>query len=363
MKKLLSVILALVMILSLSTVAFAEGTGDTEVEPGESTGTTYANQTTVVLKKVYGVVGNGNTSQESPAETFTFSTVRCDNVTSAGVDPATGKVVTANDAPTISIPSVSYTKGEAGGTNAVKNITISLPTYKAVGVYTYSFTETVGNTAGVTYRNESNRIKLVVTVLEDKEGLIKVAAVHAENSESEDKTDEFPNVYSAGSLDVTKKVTGNMGDKNKEFTVKVRFNAPGGMTVKSDITYVEDGKTNTIPAGTGWTDYKEVEIALKHDETITFTNIPYGVTYTVTENSYTGEGYDAPDYAYTDDAAENKQGDQIINSNKETATITNNKNTDNIDMGVTLDSLPYILLLAVACVGMAVVLTKKRRED
>ena len=86
---------------------------------------------------------------------------------------------------------------------------------------------------------------------------------------------------------------------------------------------------------------------LKHGQSTKFTNLPYGVTYTVTETAVTG-------YTTTSTGAEG-----TISEASQTATFTNNK-TGEVDMGVTMDSLPYILALAVACVGAVVLFTRKR---
>ena len=327
MKKLISLALALVLILSLSTVAFAA----TDEE------TTYTDMSTVTLTKEYTLTNAGTTS---PAETFNFSTLTCTSVT----DAADG-VTTAN-APVPTIASVSYAAGEAGGANKTKNITITLPQYTSVGIYTYTFTETDGGTAGVTYR--STPITLVVTVIEQS-GKVRVAAVHTEEANGT-KSGTFNNEYSAGSLLVTKNVTGIMGDQQKEFTVKVTFNAPAGDTVREAITYRDGTVDNTIAAN--WTGSQEVEITLKHNETVTFNNLPYGVTYNVVENDYTTDGYDAADYNF---AYNNKK----IDSPSDSVTIPNNKG-GTVDTGISMAAMPYILLLSVACVGLFLFITKKR---
>ena len=326
MKKLISLALALMLVLSLSTVAFA----------AEGEVPTYTDMSTVTLTKEYTLTNSGTTS---PAETFTFSALTCTGVTDAadGVTPA--------NAPVPTIASVPYAAGEAGSANKAKNITISLPTYTSVGVYTYTFTESDGGTAGVTYR--STPITLVVTVIEQG-GKTRVAAVHTEDEGA--KSGRFNNVYSAGSLAVTKNVTGIMGDQQKEFTVKVTFTAPTGDTVREAITYVDGTETKTIAAG--WTAPQEATITLKHDETVTFTNIPYGVTYTVVENDYTADGYDEASYSFDDS---NKK----IDSPSDSVTITNNKG-GTVDTGISMDAMPYILLLSVACVGLFLFITKKR---
>lgn len=344
MKKLVSLLLALVMILSLSAVVFAEGTN-------------YEDMETVTITKHYEATNAGTTS---PAETFNF-TIEATNVS----DAADG--VTVENMPVPTIGSVTYVAGDAGKTNPEdetnnpkdKDITITLPRYTSVGIYTYTIHETAGDTAGVTYYG--NDIRLKVTVIE-QDGKVRVAAVHTEENfngteEAGTKKNEITNTYSAGSLSVKKNVTGLLGDKEKEFTVHVTFTAPANKTVKEAISYVEDGETKTI-ATTDWENgVASVNIALKHDETITFTNIPYEVTYTVAENDYTSAaegGYDAASYNTTDD-------DNKINTASETVTITNNKD-GNVDTGVVLDSLPYILVLTIAVAGVAVLFVKKRHE-
>lgn len=329
MKKLISLMLALMLVLSLSTVAFA-------AEP------TYTDMSRVTLTKEYTLTNSGTTS---PAETFTFSALTC-----TGVKDAADGVTTAN-APVPTIGSVSYEKGEAGSATARKNITITLPnTYTSVGVYTYTFTENDGNTAGVTYRSDA--ITLVVTVVEQN-GQKRVAAVHTEEANGA-KSGTFNNAYSAGSLLVKKTVTGNLGDQTKPFNVTVKFTAPEGKTVGESISYTDDGVGKTI-ATTDWENgVASADITLKHDETVTFTNIPYGVTYTVEEDDYTSDGYKAAAYAYDDS---NKKIDSV----SENVTITNEKSVT-VDTGITLDSLPFVLILAV-CAGAVVLFVIKRRNS
>ena len=332
MRKLCSIVLALALTLSASAVAFAEGaSGDQEAVPSS-----YEDMETVTLTKTYQLTNPGT---ESPAETFTFSALECTEVT----DAADG-VTTAN-APVPSIASVTYAAGEAGSNTATKTVLITLPTYTSVGIYTYTFSENDNNTAGVTYR--TTPIRLVVTVIE-QDNKIRVAALHTENEDG-DKSADFDNTYSAGSLSVTKQVTGLLGDQNKEFTVTVNFAAPAGDKVYSDIHYTKGGVDYTI-AGDGWIT-NSVDITLKHNEKITFTNIPYNVTYTVTEADYSSQGY-TPTYTFGDT-------NKTIDSTADTVTITNQKDGI-VDMGVTVDSLPYVLLLVMVCGGMFLLITKKR---
>lgn len=334
MKKFLSILLALALVLSLGTVAFATGG-----EPG----TTYEDQGAVTLKKIYKLE---NESTTSPAENFTFSAVTCDAVEGVGND------VTKENAPLPTVSPVQFEEGTATTEGKEGTFTITLPEiseYKSVGVYTYSFTENTGTTAGVEYSTQ--KIELKVYVLNDGNGsYIRVPSIVTKVGD--EKLESIENTYSAGSLAVTKNVTGNLGDKQKDFNVTVTFTAPEGTTVNSEISYT-DGESKTI-APTNWSSNTATAvIALKDGETVTFTNIPYGVTYTVVEDNYEADDYET-EYNFEDSAKK-------IDSKKDTVTITNEKNVDEvIETGVFMDSLPYVLLLAGACAGLVVFFARRR---
>lgn len=244
-----------------------------------------------------------------------------------------------------------------GNSYAAGNITIQFPTYPEVGVYTYTVEETGGAYAGVTY---SDDITMKVTVIR-VENELKIAGI-AFRTETE-KLGEITNDYEAGTLEVTKTVTGNMGDQNKDFEITVTFTAPEGKKVNSTIGIATsdnaavtkiDGEASTATSIAPWGDAtsKTVTFTLKHTDTITFTNVPAGVGYSVEETSYTSEGYDAADY-------ENQSG--TMAHALVSATVTNNKDMT-IDTGVTLESGAYMLIMALALAGF-VMLKVRRREE
>lgn len=368
MKKLLSLGLAAMLAFGLATTSFA-ATDDAAAEPTATP--TYTDMSQAVIKKVYAATNSGTTS---PAEIFHFTIERTSvSDAAAGIDEKNMPL------PTIGV--VEYAEGDAGVENKMtKELVVNLnkpgteeSIYSSVGVYTYTIRETVNTpaTAGVTYY--SDPITLKVTVIEQN-GQIRVAAVHTEkeivdtdkNKENTTKSDTITNVYSAGSLAVKKEVKGNLGDTNKEFNVKVTFNKPTGKSVNGTISYIEDGVKKTITPkdwkdGDNEKDAVEVSIALKDQETITFTNIPYEVTYTVEEDNYTSEKYKTT-YTYTDSNEEGKHTGDTVDSAQERVTITNTKNGE-IDNGVVLNNMPYVLVLAVLAAGVAVFIIRKRRED
>lgn len=326
MKKFVSILLVLVLMMSLSVAAFAEGTTDQG-----NTSTTPTDQETVTVYKVYKLDGAGT----SPEETFTLE--------QTGSRVVDGE---AKSAPALgTITGAAFGSGAATAAGTKLGITIKLPTYTTVGKYEYTLQEVAGTTAGVTYYG--NDIKLVVTVINGENGKLRIAAVHTESAGG--KSDSFENTYSAGTLSITKTVTGNLGDKDKYFEFKVTLT--GDATKTYGDSYAVIGGSNTANPKTIKIDGKPTTFLLKHGDTIRIENLPYGVSYTVTETPATG-------YTTT------RTGDDgTISAAAQTVAFENNKNSENIDMGVSMDSLPYILMLVVVGAAVVVIATRKKGEQ
>lgn len=327
-KKFFAILLTLVLTLSLSAVAFAAVSQDAAP----------------IVPKTY-TINNGT----APAETFTF--------TFEGVSYKDGEGNVTNVGDGFSIPTINPVTISFDAISATDNksttASVSADNYD-LGVYTYKVTETAGNTAGVTYSTEN--LYLVLTVLRDESnGKHYFAAMHYQSAFGSDKTSGFTNTYDSGSLAVTKKISGNMADMDKEFNFTVVFSAPAGKTVKSGISTTAgmtvDSTYNEGGSAAGWTT-ATYTFKLGHNDTMTFTNLPAGVTYVVSENK---ENYTQKDEVYSDTTKTISAGDN------DTYEVTNEL-TNEIDTGITMDSIPYIVLLALAVVGIAAVTMKKRYE-
>lgn len=326
MRKLISLALALVMILSLSTVAFAVE-GDATATP------TYTDMATVTIEKTY-TVTNENTSY--PDETFYFS-ISSDYVV---VD---GGVGSDNQ----SVPTIGNVTFETEEGTETKDVTITLPTYTAVGKYYYTINETAGDTAGVDYHGDP--ITLVVTVIQGSDSKIRVAAVHAE-AEGGEKTDAIENVYNAGAISVKKIVEGALGDREKYFEITVTLTGENGKDYSGNEIAVSGGSYATNP--TSVSVGTPAIFHLKHNETINLGNIPYGVSYTVTEANL-------EDYEEVITGGDNNGTGTVSHASEAQVLVTNTKE-GTPETGISMDSVPYVLLLAVATMGLAVLFTKKR---
>lgn len=347
LKKLFAGVVAAAMIATMSFPAFA-------ARPTPNVGS----DGLVTITKKYTVTGSEE--KKAPAETFTFT------VTPGAKVNGAEKTVEKSEATTIPTmaansneKTVAFTALTEDGTGAftvdVANLNITKP-----GMYYYTVTETPSNTAGVDYAAKSMIMVITAGYADDGEdsSLSYWAALH-DSTNYNDKNSKFENTYTAGSLKVTKKVTGSLGDKDKKFNVDVTFTAPADKTVKSTITYVNNGAESIAPdawkLNTTTNQYEaKVTVELAHKGSVQFNNIPKGVTYIVEEQDYSGAEYTA--------TYEGDKSGTIANDVKST-TITNHKGDDNIDTGVILDNAPYILMLAVVAGGAMTLVIKKRREE
>ena len=336
MKKLFALLLILALVLSFGITAMA-------AEPVmTSKATTYE-----ALIKTYNVVG-GNDATLYPAETLTFTST-----------PAVG-----NPDPT----NLTVNDLEVTG-NTKQKLVINVPAYSKVGVYHYTITENAGNTQGVTYTTDAVNVSVLVEydyTDEDGDGYGLKATIGVTNAagegEGELKHDTFTNTYSLGSLTVSKEVAGNLASQSQEFAIDVTFTSD--QPVLSTITC---GDGQTIVPNEDWSLVDGVYTAmvtvkLIHGQDVTFNNIPAGVTYTVVEQAK----HEAPD-----PNGSNPETGYTVTYEGETGTIAENvtaaakvintKGTT-VNTGVVLDSLPYVLLIAVAVVAVVLFTVRKRRN-
>ena len=335
MKRLLSIMLVLLLALNLCAFAMAE-----EVYTDEQGASFKVNYTST----------NGGTR---PEVTFEY--------TVTALEPEAGESGATYPADPPSIEPVVFGETEITTDTTQKTATIKLPTYTRVGVYEYKITQNTPGTpiSGITYYG--NPIHLKVTVIEDDERKIRVAAVRCGSEDDTGaKTDVINNSYESGSLEISKTVTGNMGDQSQYFDVKVTLTAPAGTAPSTDakVTISDssaEGQITEISYGT------EAILKIKHNETITLGNIAAGTTYTVEEADYTGdgigEGYDEATYIWSDE-----EDKTVSAGDEDTVQITNNKGIP-VDTGISLDNAPYLLLLALALVGGVLLLLRRRNRE
>lgn len=372
MKKITSIILAVIMMLALGSVAFAEP----------------AAEAPTFNIPVYYIFPTGYEGAKKPAETFTLA-----------VTPATPA---QSGAPTVTAPAAL---AFAGGTNQedVKFGVFTITNITKPGVFDYTITQTASHDyAGMVYDTKTANLTLYIVADEDTGELKAVPIVkyddekvnggkydedkkdYVKNTEDGSETSEalatFTNIYKAAAKDpspsgtnvglsIKKTVKGNMGDRNKEFTVKVSFSS--AKVLADAISYVDgESKSLTLAKGDGDAYVGEATITLKHGETVTFDNVPEGVSYVIKENDYSADGYETA-YKYNDvvltDGQEKPTNLTSVAKTVDAASINveivNTNGIDGPDTGVILESLPYVIILAFVAAGVAMIIVKKRKSE
>lgn len=350
LKKFLAGVLAAAMMLTVgATAAFATNTTDSN-SMIVADGNGVANAT--LTKKL--VVAEGIAPQSmtfnftvGDGQADTAKSVKAGIVGNGFVQPSVTFSKTGDDQYTANTYSQDFTM------DLVKLLGAN---FNKVGKYAYTISENDTNIPGITKDNRT--LKMIITVVnKTSENLdyntgygYYVGLFNQDGS----KADDFTNTYNAYNLTVEKVVKGNFADLNDPFTFNITLskdankdnNYAGAIVTVSDSTnpannasWAIDGTTRTI--------------TLKHKQTATISNLPVGVTYTVTETRTDGWVYDTKGEVETATA---------INADKNEVTITN-EHEGTPDMGVVLDNAPYIAMLAIVAIGGVALMLNKRRRD
>lgn len=164
-------------------------------------------------------------------------------------------------------------------------------------------------------------------------------------------------VPASANLTVTKTVTGKLGDTNKAFTFTIT--KADGTSANITDTNVEISEADS--AKVEW--LRNGKFTLKDGASIIFKNLPSG-EYKVIEEDYSGEKYDTSWQIGTDGEVyeKNSTATVTIGTTEQTVHFTNHRTLEP-DLGVLLDTLPYIVILAVVAGGVALLMLRKRRKE
>ena len=212
------------------------------------------------------------------------------------------------------------------------------------------------NTVGGSY-DESRRQNL-----KDSWG----AGYEPSTEELADGTVNFYAEYVPVSADLTisKTVTGMLGDQHKAFTFQLKDANDNAVTI--DTT---DNTAITTTGTAAWTGTGG-KFTLKHGDTITFNKLPVGTYYvyelddegTLQHYQTTWTGADTELTTPIEGNGERKATVTIGADGAKTLAFTNHA-TLKPDTGVLLDTLPYIVILAVVTGGVALLMLRKHRKE
>ena len=176
-------------------------------------------------------------------------------------------------------------------------------------------------------------------------------------AELADGTVNFYAHYEPVSADLTisKTVTGKLGDTNKAFTFTItKADGTAANITNTNIEISEADRAKVEWKGNG-------QFTLKDGASITFKNLPSG-EYKIVEDDYTGEKYETSYVVDSGDSQSGREAAVTMSGTNMTLAFTNHC-TLFPDTGVLLDTLPYIVILAVVAGGVALLMLRKHRKE
>lgn len=231
-------------------------------------------------------------------------------------------------------------------------ITVGFQSGTESGIHYYKITEIKPSAADP--KIEYDDSVYIVGIETKNDGTAKVVNVNGINV-NEDKTLAFTNIYDNTTIvELTKKVTGGFGDIEKEFTFHMTLDKG------SFPSNYESGSNE----GVGYTpsnDGMKAEITLKHNQKIIL-KLPAGTKLSIAENEYTG--YETSYVIDTSESVPGRDANNIELKKGSPVHVTfTNCNKPNADTGISMDSLPYILILAAVAAGAVFFVIRKRKES
>mgnify|MGYP000794451146 CR=1 FL=1 len=258
---------------------------------------------------------------------------------------------------------------ESNENYAKKTGTVDLTSveFKAPGIYRYIITETSSSRNGIANDTTATRtLDVHVSYAPDSNDQLVVSGytlypgtkTDAVKVSEENKDDGFTNTYTTYDLTLSKKVTGNQGDRDKEFMFTVNItNAVEGTKY---TVLVPESAPDTLAAD----EYGNVskEYSLKHDQSITIQGLTAGTNYTITENSYATDGY-TTSYKIDNDSSvtASSTNEQTMGDSDHTVAFTNDKK-GTVPTGILLETAPYIGLGVAVIAGLALLFATRRRR-
>lgn len=277
-----------------------------------------------------------------------------------------------------SVPPETLTfSGAKTDTNKEGTFDFSSVKFPKPGLYKFPVTETISNDKITTVPTTEEKYYVYVQVdnVNKQPGysnleyaataykIVKGSSTDPDKESSPDgKSDKtlFENEYLNNSFKVKKEVTGNQGDKTKEFTIKVNLsNGTDGekyavkwaagthsATPKVNGTQVTDGGNPVIINANS-----EVTLTLKDGDEVEFFGIPAGVKYTATEP-------EPGDYTVSGEVTEPKE---VVKEDTDNATIVNKKE-GTIPTGIFINNWPYITMVLVVIAAAVIFVSRRNRR-
>lgn len=246
-----------------------------------------------------------------------------------------------------------FTKGEDAKPGIFRYVVSEVATDKDGNAY-----------EGVAYTTEQKYFDVYVT--SDDDGNLEVSSylfVDKNNPESKGEG-VFTNDYSSHhdtlkDLTVKKEVTGNQGNRNKDFKFTIKVDGAAGEQYY--VTFSDGKAPTTLVSGEAKT------ITLKDNETAKIFGLSETDEYTVTEASYADDGYtttidNEEKLTATGTIKKDTEARTTAANGDKNITVVNDKTT-NSPTGIFLHVAPYIALIGAAIASSLLFFRRKRAKD
>ena len=217
---------------------------------------------------------------------------------------------------------------------------------------------------GVAYTTEQKYFDVYVT--SDDDGNLEVSSyLFADKNNLKSKGEGvFTNDYSSHhdtlkDLTVKKEVTGNQGNRNKDFKFTIKVDGAAGEQYY--VTFSDGKAPTTLVSGEAKT------ITLKDNETAKIFGLSETDEYTVTEASYADDGYtttidNEEKLTATGTIKKDTEARTTAANGDKNITVVNDKTT-NSPTGIFLHVAPYIALIGAAIASSLLFFRRKRAKD
>lgn len=347
----------------------------------------------------------GKVTEAYVSKTYNTEVGKAEKFSFTATQVKAGAGIITTDA-NVTIPDISFTAKQTGTTK--QRAKVNFPTFQEAGEYEYTVTETQTADPTVTDGEHEKMIMskaeytMDVYVTENTEGSLVIDNIIVKKMK-DDKGDDaqgtkvtdigdtdtngfnFTNTYvqeagtgtnpttpdpdytNYGSLNVSKTISvpeGVQADANKEFDFTATFKFPDGTDANTLGGVKGNGATISIdPAGT-------YSFKLKTTEKMKFTGVPVGTKISVTESAtpnYKGSAAVVINGAAQDTVTASKYDEAItvseksLGQKKNTVDVTNTYNYVPTT-GIIMNTLPYVLMIALCGVALIAFVGFKRRR-
>ena len=303
----------------------------------------------------------------------------------------------------VTIPDISFSASETGSTT--KTAKVSFPTWPDAGKYEYTVTESQTADPAITDGEHQKMImsqaeytmdvyvtngdkgleisNIIVNKKKDDKGTAATGKVDISNTDKNgfnftntyvqeagtgtDPVTPGPDYTKYGSLDVSKTIktdAADTADANKEFDFTATFTFPAGTNAATLGAKATIDGTVTDITGTSH------KFKLKHNQNVKFTGLPVGTKISVTESA-------TPNYKGSADVVINNGTKETVTAAKYDEALTvsgkslgQKKNTVDVTntynnvptTGIIMNTLPYVLMVALCGVALVAFVASKRRK-